>query len=95
MPVFSKAVTGLDDIVRTAPQPPGRYSVLSDVPATMTNVGHPGYSNAATDEVLSKGIVSKMFAAAATGALSPEDAMAEASSSIEPIFVKWQQAGKI
>ncbi len=86
---------GLDQIVKSASGPPGRYAVLADVPATMTNVGHPGHSNAATDEVRGKRILSAMFAQAATGDLTPQEAMEQASAAIKPIFDKWREAGKI
>lgn len=95
MPSFPNSVPGLDQIVKSASGPPGRYAVLADVPATMTNVGHPGHSNAATDEVRGKRILSAMFAQAATGDLTPQEAMEQASAAIKPIFDKWREAGKI
>ena len=95
MPSFPNSVPGLDQIVKSASGPAGRYAVLTDVPATMTNVGHPGHSNAATDEVLGKRILSAMFAHTATGDLTPQEAMEQASGAIKPIFDKWREAGKI
>jgi len=56
---------------------------------------HPGYANAATDEVINNAVLTIMFARAATGATTPEDAMAEADQAIRPIFDRWRAAGKI
>ena len=61
----------------------------------MTNLGHPGYANAAIDEVFGTGVIATMFARAATGALTPEEALDEANNAIAPIFDKWRDAGKI
>lgn len=94
MPSFPNSVPGLNQIVRSA-RPLGRYAVLTDVPATMTNVGHPGYSNAATDEVRGKRLLSAMFAQVATGDLTPQEAMEQASTATKPIFDKWREVGKI
>ena len=74
---------------------PDRYAVLQDVQATMTNFDHPGYSNAATHEIYSKGIITSMFAKVATGAASAEDALSEADVHVRSIFEKWITAGKI
>lgn len=95
MPSFPNSVQQLEKILQAETGPPGRYSVLADVPGTMVNVGHPGYSNAAIDEVLGKHILPNMFAQAASGKLTPQDAMSLATASIAPIFDKWRQAGKI
>jgi multiple sugar transport system substrate-binding protein len=65
------------------------------VPATLTNLGSPGYANAATDEVFNKAVLSTMFARAATGAATPEDALAEANQAVRSIFEHWRAAGKI
>ncbi len=91
MPSFPGSVPGLAEIIDSDP----RYSILADVPATMANLGSPGYSNAATDEVLGEGIISKMFARAATGVSTPEEALDQADKAIRPIFNKWRGAGKI
>ena len=95
MPSFPDHVPGLSDLLKNDPTRPERYAVLADVAETMTNLGHPGYANAATDEVLGSGIISTMFAKAATGQLSPEDALDEADKAVTPIFDKWKDAGKI
>ena len=55
--------------------PPDKYAVLADVLDWATNVGYPGYSNAAIDETFNTWVINTMFAAAATGAETPENAL--------------------
>jgi multiple sugar transport system substrate-binding protein len=74
---------------------PGKYSVMKDVPSWTTNAGHPGCTNPAVSEVYEKGLISRMFAAVATGRLSPEAALDEASQEEQKIFRRWKEAGKI
>ncbi len=95
MPSFPNSVSDFGRIVDIASGPAGRYAVLADVPATLTNLGDPGYSNAATDEVRGNRILSTMFARAATGETTPREAMDQAARAVEPIFDKWRDAGKI
>ena len=75
--------------------PPDKYKVLEDVLDWATNVGYPGYANAAIDEIFSTWIVSTMFAKAAQGALSPEAAVNEAAKAVDRIFKKWRTKGKV
>jgi multiple sugar transport system substrate-binding protein len=91
MPSFPGSVPDLTKIIASD----ARYSVLANVPATLSNLGSPGYSNAATDEVQGKKIISMMFARVATGVISPEEALDQADKAIRPIFNKWREAGKI
>ena len=95
MPSYPGSVPDFARLVGADLQPPGRYSLLADVPATMTNLGSPGFANAATDEVYNNSIISTMFARAATGEITPEEALDQADKAIRPIFDKWRQAGKI
>jgi multiple sugar transport system substrate-binding protein len=95
MPSYPGAVPDFAERVGAVPHPSGRYSVLADVPATMTNLGSPGYANAATDEVMNNAVLTTMFARAATGAVTPEEALDQADQAIQPIFERWRAAGKI
>ena len=56
-----------------------------------TNIGYPGYANAAIDEVYQKWVINVMFAKAAQGVLSPEDAVKEAESECRRIWDKWRE----
>ncbi len=95
MPSFPGSLPNFEQLIGSGSRPAGRYGVLADVPATMTNLGNPGYANAATDEVRGTRIISTMFARAATGQMSPEEALDQADKAIGPIFDKWRDAGKI
>ena len=95
MPSYPGAVPDMGDVIRSSTDRKGRYDLLLDLPKNLTNLGHPGYSNAATDEVLNSRTVSRMFADVATGRADAPDAMDRAQSEIIPIFEKWRHAGKI
>ncbi|MGH8991718.1 MAG: ABC transporter substrate-binding protein [Acidimicrobiia bacterium] len=97
LPAFPGAVPDLAEIVARdeSVQPPTKYALLADAESWSTNPGHPGHANAAVDEVFFQFIVPKMFAAAARGEMSAEDAVKAAAAQAEPIFAKWRERGKI
>lgn len=95
MPSYPGSVPNFARLIGADSGQAGRYGVLADVADTMTNLGDPGFSNAATDEVRGSRILSTMFARAATGLMTPEDALDQADKAIRPIFKKWHEAGKI
>ena len=74
----------------------GRYTILDEISKKYTfNVGYPGYSNAAIDEVFSKFLIPQMFARVARDEMSPDEAMRAAHRDISFIFKKWRGRGKI
>ena len=79
----------LADDPRAAPR--NKYAVLDDVLDWATNVGYPGYANAAVDEIFNTWVLNTMFAKAATGALPPEEAVREADVQAKRIFAKWHE----
>ena len=95
MPVYPRSVTNFEKLVKEDSARPGRYQPLLDVFDTVTNVGYPGYSNAAIDETMGAGIIPKMFASVVTGNSTADRATRDAVREIEPIFEKWRAAGKI
>jgi multiple sugar transport system substrate-binding protein len=96
-PCFPKTVPDLSQLLAHDPKatPPDKYKVLEDVLTWATNVGYPGYANAAIDEVFSTWLISTMFAQAAAGKLSPEDALDQADKEVKRIFTKWKERGKL
>lgn len=96
-PCFPQTVPDLKTLIANDPNatPPDKYKVLEDVLDWATNVGYPGYANAAIDEVFSTWLVSTMFAQAAAGKLSPEAAMNQADAEVRRIFDKWRERGKL
>jgi multiple sugar transport system substrate-binding protein len=96
LPAFPGSVTDLAQVFANEPaQPAGKYGLLAQATSWSTNVGHPGSANAAIDEVFNQYLVPQMFAAAAQGEMSPEEAVREAEAKINPIFDKWRERGKI
>jgi multiple sugar transport system substrate-binding protein len=70
--------------------PPNKLAVLAQSLPWSTNLGYPGYANPAEGEIFDTYVITDMFAKAATGALSPKDAMLEASTRCKQIFDKWR-----
>jgi ABC-type glycerol-3-phosphate transport system substrate-binding protein len=60
-----------------------------------TNIGYPGPANTAEGEVFATFVIPNMFAKAARGELSPEQAVADAERQIKPIFDKWRRRGLV
>jgi len=92
-PTFPKQVPDLKETLANDKKgkPPGKYAVLADAQQWATNVGFPGYANAAIDEIYSTWVLNTMFAQAATGAMSPEDAVKEADAKSRKIWQKWKE----
>ncbi len=96
-PCFPKTLPDLQQQISNDPKahPPDKYKVLGDVLDWATNVGYPGYSNAAIDEIFNTWVIPNMFAKAAKGVLSPEDAIKEAETACKRIFAKWKEKGLV
>jgi multiple sugar transport system substrate-binding protein len=92
-PCFQRTVPDLTKLLSkdSKAQPPDKYKVLEDVLKWATNIGYPGYANAAIDEIYQKWIINVMFAKAAQGVLSPEDAVKEAEAECKRIWEKWRE----
>ena len=92
-PCFPNTVPDLQKLIAHDPKanPPDKYKVLSDVLDWATNVGFPGYANAAIDEVFSTWVLNTMFAKAAVGAETPEVALKQAEDACKRIWDKWKE----
>jgi multiple sugar transport system substrate-binding protein len=92
-PCFQRTVPDLKQLVSkdAKAKPADKYKVLEDVLNWATNIGYPGYANAAIDEIYQKWIINVMFAKAAQGVLSPEDAVKEAEAECKRIWDKWRE----
>jgi multiple sugar transport system substrate-binding protein len=97
MPSFSGAVPDLAAIVGndTTASRTDKYSILAASADWTSNFGYPGFTNAAESEIYDKHLISRMFAAVATGAKTPADAVADAATQVDGIFEKWRALGKI
>ncbi len=91
-PCFSNTVPGLKELVTNDKKgvPAGKYAVIADALEWATNVGYPGYSNAAISETFETWVLNTMFAEAATGAEKPEDALKRAEAKMKAIWAKWK-----
>jgi multiple sugar transport system substrate-binding protein len=96
-PCFAKTVPDITEIIAKDAKavPADKYAVLSDVLDWATNVGYPGYANAAIDEAFGTWAVNTMFAEAATGAETPENALKRAEAKMKAIWAKWKERGMI
>lgn len=96
MPCYPDAVPDLAAITGGEIKGAGaRYALMKDVPGWTTNVGHPGCTGPAVSEIYDKGLVSRMFAAVATGRLTPDAALDEADREGRTIFERWKGGGKL
>jgi len=96
-PAFPDRLPDLNALLAKDPKgtPPDKYAVLASALEWMTNLGAPGYASAATDDAYGTWILNTMFARAATGALSAEDAVKEAEARYRRIWDKWKERGLI
>ena len=77
-------------------RPRGKYTILTTIAQRYTtNVGHPGFANAAVDEVFNKFLVPQMFAAVAQDKMSAADAARTFDGQVRSIYQKWRSLGKI
>jgi multiple sugar transport system substrate-binding protein len=97
-PSFPRSVTNIVRRLERDPiaAPKGKYQVLAEISEKYTkNVGYPGFSNAAMDEVFNKFLIPQMFAQAAQGKMSAADAVRAADREVKAIFDKWRRAKKV
>jgi multiple sugar transport system substrate-binding protein len=95
-PSFPDTVPDIDQLVATddVAKPPDKYAILADFKNFSYNVGYPGYTNPAVDEVFSKFVIPQMYAEAARGG-DPQDAVSKAEKQITGIYDQWRSLGKI
>ena len=75
-------------------KPRGKYTILTTIARRYTtNVGYPGYANAAIGDVFSQGLIPQMFAQVAQGKMTPEDAARSMQGQFRSIFAKWRAQG--
>jgi len=98
-PTFTKAFP-FKDIRKTAAadthKPKGKYTILTTIAEKYThNIGWPGTTNAAMDEVFSTFLIPSMFAQVSQGKLSAEDSVRQTQAQVKSIYAKWKARGKI
>jgi ABC-type glycerol-3-phosphate transport system substrate-binding protein len=98
LPAFPRLVPQLNGWLDRDPfgaKPENKLGVLKNAIEWSTNIGHPGPANTAIGEVFATFVIPNMFAKAARGELSPEQAVADAERQIKPVFDKWRQRGLV
>lgn len=95
-PCFPQTVPDLQALIASDSKavPASKYAVFRDVIDWTANLGYPGYTNAAIDEIYNRWVISTMFARAASARLSPEEALDQADKEVRAIFGKWKAQGK-
>jgi multiple sugar transport system substrate-binding protein len=100
-PAFERGVNGGFRAMRRLAaadrqRPLGKYTILTTIAQRYTtNVGHPGFANAAVDETFNKFLIPQMFAQVAQDKASAEEATRDFQNQIGSIFVKWRNLKKI
>jgi multiple sugar transport system substrate-binding protein len=89
-----------DDIYKVAKadknKPSGKYTVLTTIAKKYThNVGYPGTSNAAINELFVTSLIPQMFAQVAQGKMSAADAASAAHRQMTGIYRKWRRRKKL
>jgi multiple sugar transport system substrate-binding protein len=79
------------------PHPPkGKYTILTTIAEKYThNIGYPGTTNAAIDEIWSKFLIPQMFAQVSQGKMSAADSVKSTASQVKDIYATWKARGKI
>ena len=97
-PAFAERVPQLDGWLASDPfgaEPADKLAFLKDATEWSTNIGYPGPSNTAIGEVFGTFVIPNMFASAARGEVSPQEAVTRAEAQIKPIFEKWRKRGLV
>jgi len=77
-------------------KPRGKYTVLTTIAKKYThNVGYPGTSNAAVNEIFVTNLIPQMFAQVAQGKMSAQDAVNAANRQMTGIYRKWKRRKKL
>lgn len=76
--------------------PRGKYTILTTIASKYTrNVGYPGYSNAAVEEVLDTFLIPRMFAQVSQGKMSAAESVGSTAKEMKRIWARWRAAGRI
>jgi multiple sugar transport system substrate-binding protein len=75
-------------------KPLGKYTILTTIAQKYTtNVGYPGYANAAVGDIFNQFLIPQMFAQVAQGKMTPENAARSMQSQFRGIYAKWKAQG--
>jgi multiple sugar transport system substrate-binding protein len=98
-PAWTNAVKGgfrtMNRLAAADPHKPrGKYTILTTIARRYTtNVGYPGFANAAIGDVFNQSLVPQMFAQVAQGKMTPQDAARSMQGQFRSIYGKWRAQG--
>jgi multiple sugar transport system substrate-binding protein len=76
--------------------PKGKYTILTTIAEKYThNIGYPGTTNAAIDEIFQKYLIPQMFAQVSQGKMSAADSVKSTAAQVKDIYARWKERGKI
>jgi len=77
-------------------KPAGKYTILTTIAKKYThNIGYPGFSNAAINEIFTTYLIPQMFAEVAQGKMSAQDAASAANREMTGIYRRWKRRKKL
>jgi multiple sugar transport system substrate-binding protein len=97
-PCYPKSVPDMERLLENDPRghPPTKYKVLEDVREWTTNIGYPGYANAAMAEIFDSAVISKMFRYFVAGHVSTaQQVVEEAEAHCNQILKRWKEKGLV
>lgn len=96
-PCYPSTVPDLAQLIANDPnaKPTDKYGIFADVDDWMTNLGDPGHANAAIDEIFGSWHISEMFATAARGRATPEEALDQCAKLVAHTYEKWRAKGLV
>jgi multiple sugar transport system substrate-binding protein len=96
-PSYPKTVKNIQrQLAQDKHKPLGKYTILGTIAQKYThNVGWPGFSNAAIDEIFTTSLIPQMFAQVAQKKMTPDEAVRSADRAMKTVFDKWRKRKKI
>jgi multiple sugar transport system substrate-binding protein len=75
-------------------RPRGKYTILTTIARRYTtNVGYPGFANAAVGDIFNQSLIPQMFAQVAQGKMTPENAARSMQGKFRSIYAPWRAQG--
>jgi multiple sugar transport system substrate-binding protein len=100
-PAWTNAVRGgfpaMNRMAAADPHKPrGKYTILTTIARRYTtNVGYPGFANAAVGDIFNQFLIPQMFAQVVQGKMTPQDAARSMQGQFRSIYAKWKAQGLI
>ena len=97
LPTYPQTVPDIQTLLandnRTVP--PDKYEFLATAHKWTRFDSYPGHANPAWSEIYDAWLIPKMFGNAASGRMTPEEALTQADQEVRKIYDKWRALGKV